>query len=190
MKRAHHQPLRLPAGRRTAALAGLLVLQTLCAVFFVADVAADARLVGFDWHTIFEAVVALALVLGILFAALEMRRTLERARRAELAVSAASGAFAKLIATYFERWSLTPAESEVALLALKGFDVAEIADLRTAATGTVRAQLARVYAKANVSNRSQLVSLFIEDLLDGPIAHPGSLPTDRHEALRLAGKEL
>ena len=114
------------------------------------------------------------LVLGILFAALEMRRTLERARRAEIAVSAASGAFAELIAANFERWALTPAESEVALLALKGFDVAEIADLRAAASGTVRAQLAHVYAKANVSNRSQLVSLFIEDLLDGPVANARS----------------
>jgi DNA-binding CsgD family transcriptional regulator len=151
------------------ALAGLLILQTLCAVFFVADVAADARLVGFDSHTIFEAVVALALMLGVLFVAVEMRHTLERARRAEIAASVASGAFAQVISAYFERWGLTPAESEVALLALKGFDVAEIADLRGAATGTVRAQLTRVYAKADVSNRSQLISLFIEDLLDSPI---------------------
>jgi hypothetical protein len=35
--------------------------------------------------------------------------------------------------------------------------------------GAIRAQLARVYAKAKVSNNSQLISLFIEDLLDRPI---------------------
>ena len=163
------------------ALAGLLVLQTLCAVFFVADVVADVRLVGFDLHTLFEAVVALVLTLSLVFVAVEMRYTLERVERAEIAASAASGAFAELISTYFERWGLTPAESEVALLALKGFDIAEIADLRGAATGTIRAQLARIYTKADVSNRSQLVSLFIEDLLDGPIADSSASEVSRQQ---------
>ena len=56
------------------------------------------------------------------------------------------------------------------MLALKGFDVAEIAAIRNAASGTVRAQLTRVYAKAEVSSRAQLLSLFIEDLLDGAVS--------------------
>ena len=117
----------------------------------------------------FEAAVSVALALGVIFGGLEMRRTLEQTRRAEAALSVASGAFAELVAAYFERWSLTPAESEVALLAIKGFDTGEIAEIRGAAGGTVRAQLARVYAKADVANRTQLLSVFIEDLLSGPV---------------------
>jgi len=67
----------------------------------------------------------------------------------------------------FAEWKLTPAEADVAMFALKGCDAAAIAEMRGAATGTVRAQLARVYAKAGVSSRADLVSLFFDDLLDG-----------------------
>ena len=138
-------------------------------MFFVGDVIADLSLEGLDLHLALEAAVSLALLLGVVFGALEMRRTLERARRSEAAVQAASGALGDLIDTQFTQWQLTPAESDVALLALKGFDVAAIATCRNVAVGTVRAQLARVYAKAGVSSRAQLVSVFIEDLLGGPI---------------------
>jgi DNA-binding CsgD family transcriptional regulator len=154
---------------RAATLAPLLAIQALCAVFFVADAASDVRATGLDAHTVFEGLVALALVLGVVFGALEMRRALDRTRRAEAALSAASGAFIALIEASFAEWRLTPAERDVALLAIKGLDVGEIAALRGAAAGTVRTQLARVYAKADVSGRGQLVSLFIEDLLDGPL---------------------
>ena len=176
-----------PTGRDKGWATGLalvLAVQAFCAVFFVADVAVDFHWVGLDLHHAFEAVVALALVAGVIFGGLEMRRTLERMRRAEAALSLASGAFGQMIDAYFERWGLTPAEGEVALLALKGFEVSEIADLRGAANGTVRAQLARVYAKAGVSNRTQLVCLFIEDLLDSPltggdVAQRADLSTER-----------
>jgi DNA-binding NarL/FixJ family response regulator len=146
-------------------LAALVAIQALCAVFFVVDVTADITWDGADLHTAFEAVVALALVIGVVFGALEIRRTLERMRRAETAVSIASGALADVIEAYFERWGLTGAEANVALLAIKGFEVTEIAELRGAAASTVRVQLAKVYAKAKVANRTQLLSLFIEDLM-------------------------
>ncbi|RIA56280.1 helix-turn-helix transcriptional regulator [Dichotomicrobium thermohalophilum] len=160
--------------RRTMALAGLLVIQSLAAVFFVGDAIADISLNGFNLHIILESLVAFALVLGVMFGAYEMRRTIERARRSERALAAASGALGELIETTFEAWGLTAAESEVALLTLKGFDVAEIARLRGAAAGTVRAQLTRVYSKAGVSSRAQFISLFIEDLLDGPVGATGA----------------
>ena len=58
------------------------------------------------------------------------------------------------------------AEADAALFALKGGDVTEIAALRGAAPGTVRAQLARVYAKAAVKSQSGLMALFIEELVE------------------------
>ena len=70
-----------------------------------------------------------------------------------------------MIEVYFDRWKLTAAEANVALLAIKGFEVAEIAELRGASASTVRVQLTRVYAKAGVASRTQLLSLFIEDLM-------------------------
>ncbi len=160
---------RRSGGRRASALTALVVLQGLCAIFFAGDVLADFRMSGLIPHTVFEALVALALVLGTLFTGWELRRTLEAMRRAETALAAASGALGEVIVTHFEEWGLTAAESEVALLALKGFDGAEIAGLRGSAGGTVRAQLARVYSKAGVSNRSQLIGIFVEELLGGPL---------------------
>lgn len=54
----------------------------------------------------------------------------------------ARGALGEHIATRLGEWGLTPGESDVALFALKGCDIAETARLCGAATGTLRAQLA------------------------------------------------
>ena len=43
------------ARRRASALAAVLAVQALCAVFFVADVVADLRFAGWIPHTLFEA---------------------------------------------------------------------------------------------------------------------------------------
>lgn len=160
---------RRRGNRRAAFLTVLLTIQVLCAVFFVGDVFEDIRLGGATPHALFESAVAVALFLGVVLGGYEMRRTIERNRRAEDAASAASGAFATLIKARFEDWHLTAAESEVAMLALKGFDVAEMSSIRGTADGTVRAQLTRIYAKAGVTSRPQFVSLFIDDLLATPI---------------------
>lgn len=163
--------------RQALGLAALLVLQSLAAVFFVVDVVQDISESGFDTHVVLETLVTLALVAGFILGLVQIRRVLDRTRRAEMAWASASGALGDLILDRFNVWGLTPAESEVAMLTLKGFSVAEVADLRRAAEGTVRAQLTRVYAKAGVSNRSQLLSLFMEDLLSGPLkAAPTAAP--------------
>lgn len=143
----------------------VLVVQALASVFFIADVGRDLRWGGLNPHSVLEAVVALALVLGTTFGALQMRQILNRIKQAETAMSIASGALFDLIEARFQEWELTPAEAEVALFTLKGLDIADIAQARGAAQGTVRAQMTKVYAKANVSGRGQLTSLFIEDLL-------------------------
>lgn len=154
---------------RTFGLGAVLFLQSVCAVFFVGDAFKDIQEEGITLEYGFEGAIAAALVVGIVFGAREMRRTLERAGRAEEAVTVASGALGVLIEDHFRRWKLTGAEAEVAMLAIKGFEVSEIAEIRTTAASTVRAQLTRVYSKAGVTGRSQLVSLFIDDLLGGPL---------------------
>lgn len=151
--------------RRAAGLAVVLAAQVVAAVFFIADVAQDLIWGGFSPHSVLEAVVAVALIVGTMFGALQMRQVLQRIRQAETAISVASGAFFDLIDARFKEWGLTPSEAEVALFTLKGLDIADIASARGAAQGTVRAQLTKVYAKAGVSGRGQLTSMFIEDLL-------------------------
>ena len=112
-----------------------------------------------------ECIVAIALLGGVVMGSRYVGRLTAELRRKEQALANARGALAEHIAMRFDEWELTPGEGEVALFALKGCDVAEIARLRNAASGTVRSQLSQVYAKAGVTSQAMLVSLFIEDLL-------------------------
>jgi DNA-binding CsgD family transcriptional regulator len=65
----------------------------------------------------------------------------------------------------FDRWQLTPAEREVALLMVKGLSHKEIAAVRDSSERTVRQQARSIYAKANLSGRAALSAFFLEDLL-------------------------
>ena len=170
------KPLRgtVSQGRQSAALAVFLLIQSVAAVFFVGDAISDLLADAPGRHSVFESLVALALMLGVVFGAFALRQTLLRMRVQDTALAAASGALADVIAAQFTAWRLTPAERDVGLFALKGLDVAEIADLRGAAQGTVRAQLARIYAKADVTGRAQFAAVFVEDLLGG--VTPGAVP--------------
>ncbi len=161
-----------PGRPQPLALALFLLVQGVAAVFFVGDGISDLLTDPGAPHSFFEVLVALALILGLIFGAWQLRLTLERMAEQERALDAARGALADVIDRQFTHWGLTPAERDVGLFALKGLDVAEIAELRGAAQGTVRAQLTRIYAKAGVSGRAQFAAWFVEDLLEDGLA-PG-----------------
>lgn len=151
--------------RQTLLVAVVVVVQAMAAVFFVADALGDVTESGITVHIVIEAVIAFALLMGVFLGAWHMRLLLAEAQRREQALAVAQGALAQHIEARFADWGLTAAESDVALFALKGCDAAEIARLRGAAQGTVRAQLSQVYAKAGVTSQAGLVSLFLDDLL-------------------------
>lgn len=65
----------------------------------------------------------------------------------------------------FERWQLTLAEREIALLMLKGLSHKEIAVVRNTQERTIRQQAQSIYGKANLSGRAALSAFFLEDLL-------------------------
>ena len=171
---------RLGSSRRTWGLWGLLLLQAFCALFFLADVVFDLigmedALGGVEHHT-FELAAVLALGLGVVFTGREIAKILRRQQRISEQLKAASGAFWELMEEHFEGWSLTPSERDVAVLAIKGLTIAEIAKLRQTKTGTIKAQCNAIYAKAGVSGRPQLLSLFIEELMgEGLLARAQSL---------------
>lgn len=72
---------------------------------------------------------------------------------------------ARAIQDQFERWDLTRAEAEIALLLLKGLTLKEIAAMRGTGERTVREQARAVYQKAGLAGRSELSAFFLEDLL-------------------------
>jgi DNA-binding CsgD family transcriptional regulator len=65
----------------------------------------------------------------------------------------------------FERWGLTPAEKEVALLLLKGLSHKQVGEVRSITEATARQQARAVYKKAGLSGRNDLAAFFLEDLL-------------------------
>ncbi len=65
----------------------------------------------------------------------------------------------------FGKWKLTPAETEVGFLLLKGFSLKEIADFRDTKLKTVQQQSQSIYQKTGLGNRSELAAFFLEDLL-------------------------
>jgi DNA-binding CsgD family transcriptional regulator len=69
------------------------------------------------------------------------------------------------IQAQFREWQLSSAESEVALLILKGLQLGEIAALRDTSERTVRDQARAVYRKSGLANRASLSAFFLEDLL-------------------------
>lgn len=68
----------------------------------------------------------------------------------------------------FERWALSTAEKEVALLLLKGLAHKEIAEVRSITEATARQQARAVYKKAGLTGRNDLAAFFLEDLLLPP----------------------
>lgn len=155
------------AALRRVWIAALVVsLQSVAAIYFIVDAVQES---GVGALAVNDILVALALLAGSLFGGMMVRRLLEEARRHAAALAVARGAMGELIEERFAAWGLSPSEAEVALFALKGCTIAEIAQLRGSASGTVRSQLSQVYAKAEVSGQPMLMSLFLDELVEtGP----------------------
>lgn len=158
--------------QKATAMTVVVALQALATLFFLLDFAGDVAKDGFGRHLLIEGAAAIALLAAVVLGAFHVRSLIFAARQDEIAVAIARGAAAELIQLRFAQWRLTNAEADVALFALKGCDVHDIAQLRGAAAGTVRAQLTRVYAKAKVASQSSLVALFLEELIDPAMLRP------------------
>lgn len=154
----------------------VLLVQTLCAVFFVYEILITLLglpIAPINWqvHELIEIAAALGLIIGVGVGAYMLRAAMRRSEHVESQLRAASGAFMELLEDKFTLWGLTPAERDVALFSIKGFSTQDIAAMRETSEGTVKAQTNAIYRKAGVSGRPQLLSLFIDDLMDGPLQH-------------------
>ncbi len=164
---------------RTWLIGLTLLIQSACAIFFVSDIVISVLGLGvapISWriHEAIEIGASVGLLLGLIVGAVLLRNTLQRNRRVEEQLRAASGAFLDLMEERFDQWGLTPAERDVALFAIKGFSTNEIAGMRETSEGTVKAQTNAIYRKAGVGGRPQLLSLFIEDLMGEGLAGSSS----------------
>lgn len=151
-------------------MAALFLAQAFCAIVFVSDVFSsifgiESSALSWEMRELLEISAAFGLITGAVLGGFAMRRMVLDRNAAQERLRRASGAFLDLLEERFAEWGLTPAERDVALFAIKGMSTAEISVLRATSEGTVKAQTNAIYRKAGVSGRSQLLSLFIDDLM-------------------------
>lgn len=158
--------------RRRLALLAVLILRVLCTVFLVADILSSTlnrRPGPLTWQLreLLEMAAAIGLVTSLFLGVALFRRTRNARNLAQKRLRRASGAFVDLLEERFGEWSPTLAERDMALFAIKGMSTAEIATLRATSESTAKAQTNAIYRKVGMSGRSNLLSLFIDDLMRG-----------------------
>lgn len=167
-------------------LVGVLVAFVAIALLAALDLASDLREGTTVGHVVAEGGVFFVGMLGAVFIARRLMGVMrsERVARAEaldlaerLKASEAEATrwrdearelltgLGAALERQFERWALSPAEKEVALLLLKGLSHKEIAEVRSITEATARQQARAVYKKAGLSGRNDLAAFFLEDLL-------------------------
>jgi DNA-binding NarL/FixJ family response regulator len=161
----------------------LMVVQILCSIVFVADVVTELRPLGWSGLSKFtswtEVAATVSLILGLMFEARVLWRLMHQQQRMQHSLKVAAGALSDLMDGYFATWGLTPTEQDVAAFTIKGFSIAEIAELRGSAEGTIKTHLNAIYRKSGVSGRAQLVSVLVEDLLQAPLLAGKAAEQDR-----------
>ena len=170
---------------KPSSLGFLIVVQSLCAAFFLGDVIGDIRADGLSalmgGHDAIEVAFVLVLLLTFAFELVLLGDLVRRGAHLERQVSIASGAFHDIIEAHFRDWGLTPAEQDIAHFLIKGCDIPEIARLRGSAEGTVKSHLNAIYRKAGVAGRPGLLSLLIEDLMGSKVLPDAPVEAERKE---------
>jgi DNA-binding CsgD family transcriptional regulator len=156
------------------------------AVLAAADVATDLRSGTTLRHVLVEGTLLIVAAAGAGLIARKLSRTAQEVREARAAARSLEGRLAtstadavrwrqearsllaglgEAIDAQFDRWALSAAEREVALLLLKGLSHKEIAEVRSVSEATARQQARAVYRKAGLSGRHDLAAFFLEDLM-------------------------
>lgn len=173
-------------GHERGVTAGLAALFAVIAVLAALDLVGDIEEGTARWHVVLEATVGVVGIFGVVWMLARLVGFRDRVRVAEhrageleerLVASTVEASrwrseAAELVAglgaaidAQLERWGLSAAEKEIALLLLKGLSHKEVAEIRGVAEATVRQQARSLYRKAGLSGRSDLAAFFLEDLL-------------------------
>ena len=71
-----------------------------------------------------------------------------------------------LIEAHAKHWCLTCAETDIAVLVVKGFSNLEIAKMRGTALQTVKTQLSSIYHKSGLGGRYQLIAYITDEVCE------------------------
>lgn len=162
--------------RERLIVSAILLLISLMTTF---DLLTDFREGVAWWHVAIEGSVAIIALQGIYFlvkGTFSLKKSLIKERKlSEKLIEESThwkensrkflDGLSESIDRQLDDWQLTKSEKEVAFLLIKGFSLKEIAEYRSTAEKTTRAQATSIYAKSGLTGRSQLSAFFLEDLL-------------------------
>ena len=151
-----------------------MVIYTASALAFVAELIGRISgyyLFGPSW--IVHEIISLATFFGFVVGGFLIWRSYQSSQKdreeIQRLLRSAQGEFFEMLNLQFDRWQLSDAEKDVALLTVKAMTVSEIAELRNTSPGTIKSQNSSIYRKADVKSRTQLLGKIIDRLL---VDHP------------------
>lgn len=161
---------------RTAQLA--IVVLGLVLALLVVDLVSDAGERVGTAHLVLESVALVVSAVGVGALVARLRRLDREQRRLARRLAASEGeaehwrreaaevalGLRSAIERQFDRWNLTRAERQIALLLLQGLSHKQIAGCREASERTVRQQAHMLYRKAGMAGRADLAAFFLQDL--------------------------
>lgn len=136
---------------------------------------------GVPWsHLLFEAIILMLSLVGLVYfgrlyyqfaqttidlLAQDLALANQQAQQWREANRELVAGLAVQIRKQFDTWQLSPAESEIGMLMMKGLSHREIAQIRNTSERTIRDQARAIYRKAGLTGRTELSAFFLEDLL-------------------------
>lgn len=157
----------------------LPVLQLICGVILLIDVSGELHvaLIRSDtlsammlFHLISEMFATVLLGIALYISYQHSRQHKRQLMVAESKMGKLRGDFEALVHDQFQAWELSPAETEIALMTVKGLKISEIAAARHSRESTVKSQLTAIFRKAGVGSRTELLAKFVDDFLDHSIS--------------------
>lgn len=128
------------------------------------------------FHLISEAIATVLLGVAFLLSSRQRQRHLRALTTAHGRMGKLRGDFASLVTERFHAWNLSPSETEIALLTVKGLKIAEIARLRDCRESTIKSHLSAIFRKAGVASQTELLAKFVDDFLDFSAGHTDTPP--------------
>ena len=153
----------------------VLLVKAVAFLFFLFDIIFDVRDHILDAamyetfelvHLLFEGFAVVAIGAGIWLTFQYQSVLKEQANSAEQNLYYLRNDFDSLLRKKFESWGFTDAEREIAILVLRGFTNAQIAELRETKVGTVKVQIHKLIQKTNSASRTDFMAVFMDEFLD------------------------
>lgn len=158
---------------QSRATVALMVIQFVCIATFLIDVLYEVHLAARGdvsilnpVHLFAEGAALLLLLAGFALAHYMLRHTQSAMEEKAHQLGSLRGQFDTIIGERFHAWGLSAAESDIALLSLRGLKICEIARMRHTAEGTIKAQLSAVYRKSGIGSRTELLAHFMDEFLE------------------------